>query len=313
MSWEAGTEVPPGCGRPACAVTHPTLPAEHEGPVSSVRLSPDGSRVLSTTTSGHLGFLDVPSREYSVLVRSHTAPVLALATECSRGQLATVSQDHTVRVWDLATLQQVECGRRRPCRGAGGRAQAGGGTLRLRPPGERRALRSSWSACSDRPACPHAAPPSSSTTSRRPRKRRARSPSTPRSPPSSAASAAGLSAPSAWRPPGSWWSTGGCPAGPWLRTCPWWVLVGYAGGRAEQGRAVYRNLLLCCPLGIWSGTVQLGAKAVASLCVGRCHQGAVTGLVTSPDGSLLFSACSQGTLAQYRCAAPCCRVLRVAG
>ncbi|CAI9172545.1 unnamed protein product [Rangifer tarandus platyrhynchus] len=83
------------------------LEAEHEGPVTSVRISPGGLRVLSTTSSGHLGFLDVPSQAYSVLVRSHTAPVLALATERSRGQLATVSQDHTVRVWGLATLQQL--------------------------------------------------------------------------------------------------------------------------------------------------------------------------------------------------------------
>ncbi|OWK11286.1 hypothetical protein Celaphus_00006721 [Cervus elaphus hippelaphus] len=83
------------------------LPAEHEGPITSVRVSPGGLRVLSTTSSGHLGFLDVPSQAYSVLVRSHTAPVLALATERSRGQLATVSQDHTVRVWDLVTLQQL--------------------------------------------------------------------------------------------------------------------------------------------------------------------------------------------------------------
>lgn len=83
------------------------LEAEHEGPVSSVHISPDGSCVLSTTCSGQLGCLDVPSREYSVLARSHTAPVLALATEHSRGQLATVSQDHTVRIWDLETLQQL--------------------------------------------------------------------------------------------------------------------------------------------------------------------------------------------------------------
>nr|XP_058893365.1 WD repeat-containing protein 90 [Kogia breviceps] len=83
------------------------LEAEHEGPISSVRISPDGLRVLSTTSSGHLGFLDILSQEYSMLVRSHAAPVLALATECSRGQLATVSQDHTVRIWDLATLQQL--------------------------------------------------------------------------------------------------------------------------------------------------------------------------------------------------------------
>nr|XP_021492810.1 WD repeat-containing protein 90 isoform X1 [Meriones unguiculatus] len=83
------------------------LEAEHDGPVSSVFFSPDGLRVLSTTTSGHLGFLDVPSREYTVLARSHMAPVLALSTEQNRGQMATVSLDHTVRIWDLATLQQL--------------------------------------------------------------------------------------------------------------------------------------------------------------------------------------------------------------
>lgn len=104
----------PGAGpAPLQARRSPSpLPAEHEGPITSVRVSPGGLRVLSTTSSGHLGFLDVPSQVYSVLVRSHTAPVLALATERSRGQLATVSQDHTVRVWDLVTLQQVGCGQR---------------------------------------------------------------------------------------------------------------------------------------------------------------------------------------------------------
>lgn len=45
----------------------------------------------------------------------------------------------------------------------------------------------------------------------------------------------------------------------------------------------------------------------------RCHRGAITGLATSPDGHFLFSSCSQGTLAQYRCAAAQCHVLRVAG
>lgn len=83
------------------------LETEHDGPVSSVSFSPDGLRVLSTTTSGHLGFLDVPSREYTVLARSHMAPVLALSTEQNQGQMATVSLDHTVRIWDLATLQQL--------------------------------------------------------------------------------------------------------------------------------------------------------------------------------------------------------------
>lgn len=61
-----------------------------------------------------------------------------------------------------------------------------------------------------------------------------------------------------------------------------------------------------------SGTVQLRGKATASH-VCRCHRGAITGLAASPDGSLLFSSCSQGSLAQYHSSAPQCRILRVTG
>ncbi|XP_045705221.1 WD repeat-containing protein 90 isoform X2 [Phyllostomus hastatus] len=172
------------------------LEAEHEGPISSVRLSPDGLRVLSTTSSGHLGFLDIPTREYSVLMRSHMAPVLALATEYNQGQLATVSQDHTVRVWDLATLQQLYdfvSPEEAPC------------------------------AVTFHPTQPV-------------------------------------------------------------------LFCGFSRGALRS----------------------FSLEAAVALVEHRCHRGTITGLVASPDGSLLFSACSQGTLAQYRCAATCCRVLRVA-
>ncbi|XP_025733706.1 WD repeat-containing protein 90 isoform X1 [Callorhinus ursinus] len=172
------------------------LEAEHEGPVTSVCISPDGQRVLSTTSSGHLGFLDVPSRDYSMLVRSHTAPVLALATEGSRGQLATVSRDHTVRVWDLATLQQLydlRSDEDAPC------------TIAFHP---------------------------------------------------------------------------------------------------------MRPALFC---GFSSGAVRsFSLEAAEVLVEHRCHRGPVTGLAASPDGSLLFSSCSWGTLAQYHCASTPCRILRVA-
>ncbi|XP_045849111.1 WD repeat-containing protein 90 isoform X2 [Meles meles] len=172
------------------------LEAEHEGPVTSVCISPDGQRVLSATSSGLLGVLDVPSREYSVLVRSHTAPVLALATEGRRGQLATVSQDHTVRVWDLVTLQQL---------------------YDLRSPEEA--------------PCTIAFHPT-------------------------------------------------------------------------------RPALFC---GFSSGAVRSFSLGAAEVPVEhRCHRGPVTGLATSPDGGLLFSSCSSGTLAQYQCVSTPCRVLRVA-
>ncbi|XP_059935471.1 WD repeat-containing protein 90 isoform X2 [Mesoplodon densirostris] len=172
------------------------LEAEHEGPISSVRVSPDGLRVLSTTSSGHLGFLDIPSREYSVLVRSHAAPVLALATECSRGQLATVSQDHTVRIWDLATLQQL------------------------------------YDFVSPEEApCAVAFHPTQPT-----------------------------------------------------------FFCGFSSGAVRS----------------------FSLEATEVLVEHRCHRGAITGLAASPDGSLLFSSCSRGSLAQYHSGTPRCRILRVA-
>ncbi|XP_042639154.1 WD repeat-containing protein 90 [Orycteropus afer afer] len=173
------------------------LEAEHEGPVSSVRVSPDGLRVLSTTTTGHLGLLDVASHEYHVLARSHTASVLACAVEPGSRQLATVARDNTVCIWDLVTLRQL---------------------YDLRP--------------SDQAPCAVAFHPT-------------------------------------------------------------------------------RHILFC---GFCGGTVRaFSLVASDALMEHRRHRGAVTGLAVTPDGSFLFSACSQGTLAQYDCAAPRCSVLRVAG
>ncbi|XP_021530736.2 WD repeat-containing protein 90 isoform X1 [Aotus nancymaae] len=172
------------------------LEAEHEGPVSSVSVSPDGLRVLSTTSSGHLGFLDTPSRVYCMLARSHTAPVLALATEQRRGQLATVSRDRTVRIWDLATLQQLY----------------------------------DFTSSEDAPCAVTFHPT--------------------------------------------------------------------------------RPTLFC---GFSSGAVRSFSLEVAEVLVEhKCHRGDVTGLIATPDGRLLFSACRQGSLAQYNCADPQCRILRVA-
>ncbi|XP_039770960.1 WD repeat-containing protein 90 isoform X2 [Ornithorhynchus anatinus] len=83
------------------------LEAEHEGPVSWAGISPDGLRVLSATSTGNLGFLDVPSRHYSTLMRSHVNSIVAFASEGQRRQLATASRDHTVRIWDLDARQQL--------------------------------------------------------------------------------------------------------------------------------------------------------------------------------------------------------------
>ncbi|KAL1248327.1 hypothetical protein QQF64_021645 [Cirrhinus molitorella] len=83
------------------------LEAEHEGPVSLVCVSSDGSKVLAATTTGNLGYLDVNTRGYRTLMRSHTASVLGFSADGVRRRVTTVSKDSTVRVWDMDTMQQL--------------------------------------------------------------------------------------------------------------------------------------------------------------------------------------------------------------
>ncbi|XP_064886977.1 WD repeat-containing protein 90 isoform X1 [Columba livia] len=83
------------------------LEAEHEAPVSSVCISRDSRKVLCTTTAGNLGYLDIQSQDYNTLMRSHEDSVLAFSVEGIWNQMATVSQDSTIRVWDLTSMQQL--------------------------------------------------------------------------------------------------------------------------------------------------------------------------------------------------------------
>ena len=47
------------------------LEAEHDSSVTDVDVSVDTSKVLVTTASGTLGYLDISTRHYTTLMRSH--------------------------------------------------------------------------------------------------------------------------------------------------------------------------------------------------------------------------------------------------
>ncbi|XP_026782452.3 WD repeat-containing protein 90 isoform X1 [Pangasianodon hypophthalmus] len=83
------------------------LEAEHEGPVSLVCVSSDGLSVLAATKTGNLGYLDVSSRGYRTLMRSHTDTVLGFSVDGTRRQITTASRDGTVRIWDVDSAQQL--------------------------------------------------------------------------------------------------------------------------------------------------------------------------------------------------------------
>ncbi|XP_068438690.1 WD repeat-containing protein 90 [Clinocottus analis] len=83
------------------------LEAEHEGPVSLVSVSSDGLQVLAATCTGNLGFLDVSSRGYNTLMRSHTDTVLGFSVDGIHRHLTTASSDGTVRIWNMDSLHQL--------------------------------------------------------------------------------------------------------------------------------------------------------------------------------------------------------------
>ncbi|XP_047667072.1 WD repeat-containing protein 90 isoform X2 [Tachysurus fulvidraco] len=83
------------------------LEAEHEGPVSLVCVSSDGLSVLAATGTGNLGYLDVSSRGYRTLMRSHTDAVLGFSVDRTRRQITTASRDGTVRIWDMGSAKQL--------------------------------------------------------------------------------------------------------------------------------------------------------------------------------------------------------------
>ncbi|XP_016889554.1 WD repeat-containing protein 90 isoform X2 [Cynoglossus semilaevis] len=83
------------------------LEAEHEGPVSLVSVSSDSLQVLAATSTGNIGFLDVTSRDYNTLMRSHTDTVLGFSVDGIRRHLTTASADGTVRIWNIDSLHQL--------------------------------------------------------------------------------------------------------------------------------------------------------------------------------------------------------------
>ncbi|XP_075890586.1 WD repeat-containing protein 90 [Nelusetta ayraudi] len=83
------------------------LEAEHEGPVSLVSVSSDGLLVLGATSTGNLGFLDVRTRRYNTLMRSHTDTVRSFSVDGIRRHLTTASSDGTVRIWNMDSLHQL--------------------------------------------------------------------------------------------------------------------------------------------------------------------------------------------------------------
>jgi len=56
---------------------------------------------------GNVGILDISTRSYTTIMRSHTGRILSMSLDSHYKRMATVSEDHTIRIWDLDTMQLV--------------------------------------------------------------------------------------------------------------------------------------------------------------------------------------------------------------
>ncbi|XP_065066075.1 WD repeat-containing protein 90-like [Rhopilema esculentum] len=85
----------------------PFMEAEHEGPVSAVGVSPNGILVAAITETGNIGVLDISTRSYKTLIRSHLQKVKSFSFDNIRNHLATVSEDSSIKIWDRPDLNQL--------------------------------------------------------------------------------------------------------------------------------------------------------------------------------------------------------------
>ncbi len=84
--------------------------AEHEAPVTSVGLSPNGLKACIGTEDGVVGTLDVVTHQYSTLVRSHCAAVNDVAVHPDRCErcIAWASGRQPVCCWSEGNCSSVQ-------------------------------------------------------------------------------------------------------------------------------------------------------------------------------------------------------------
>lgn len=84
------------------------LEAHHEGQISLLSLSADGTKVAVGTTVGTLGVLDLSLHSYRTVLRSHVGCIsCVVAYPPSYQEFVTVGQDGTIRGWDVLTGLQL--------------------------------------------------------------------------------------------------------------------------------------------------------------------------------------------------------------
>jgi len=83
------------------------IEAKHEGILISLDISLDSLKVICGTSNGSLGVLDLSNHNYKTFLRSHTREVRVLRVHSLSNYVVTLSDDLTIRVWDMQKYEQI--------------------------------------------------------------------------------------------------------------------------------------------------------------------------------------------------------------
>lgn len=70
-------------------------------------LSVELDNVFFFLCQGNLGTIDVIQKTYTTITRSHLSEIISLSFNAMKQQIATVSSDQTIKLWELDTFNQI--------------------------------------------------------------------------------------------------------------------------------------------------------------------------------------------------------------
>jgi WD40 repeat protein len=79
----------------------------HNGFITGIAVSPDGSRALSGGGDRSMRLWDLSTRRQIVEMRGHERPVWAVAFSPDGKQGVSAGYDQVLKIWDLATGKQI--------------------------------------------------------------------------------------------------------------------------------------------------------------------------------------------------------------
>lgn len=77
------------------------IEAKHDGAVSAVAISKDGTQIVCGTMNGSLGLVDMNEEKYKTLLRSHSDEIIAADYNTLRNNVITISKDKMIRLWEV--------------------------------------------------------------------------------------------------------------------------------------------------------------------------------------------------------------------